>query len=48
MNTEKLTNILTKVASNKIAIEDAVRLFENFTFEDIGFANIDHHRSIRK
>ncbi|MBW1650598.1 MAG: nickel pincer cofactor biosynthesis protein LarB [Deltaproteobacteria bacterium] len=48
MNIEKLTNILTKVAANKISIKDAVNLFENFTFEDIGFANIDHHRSIRK
>ncbi len=48
MNTEKLTDILTKVEANKISIKDALDLFENFTFEDIGFANIDHHRSIRK
>ncbi|MBW1616678.1 MAG: nickel pincer cofactor biosynthesis protein LarB [Deltaproteobacteria bacterium] len=48
MNTEKLTDILTKVAANKISIKDAAKLFENFTFEDIEFANIDHHRSIRK
>ena len=48
MNPETLTNILSRVASGDLDIETAKAQFKHLSFEDIGFAHIDHHRSLRK
>ncbi len=45
---EELAKLLENVRSGDIPVNKAVRLFKNFQFEDIGFAKIDHHRSLRK
>ena len=45
---EELAKLLENVRSGDIPVDKAVRLFKNFQFEDIGFAKIDHHRSLRK
>ena len=48
MNTEALTQILTQVAQGDLSIDAAREKFTNLSFEDIDYAQIDHHRSLRK
>ena len=44
----KIKTILNNLASNSISIEKAEKLLGNLYYEDIDYAHIDHHRSIRK
>ena len=48
MNIEALYQILQSVAAGKISVDDAARTLTHLPFEDIGYAHIDHHRSLRK
>ena len=48
MNKDTLNQILTQVAQGNLAVSDAEKQFTNLTFEDIDYAHIDHHRSLRK
>ncbi|MCG8635624.1 MAG: nickel pincer cofactor biosynthesis protein LarB, partial [Desulfobacterales bacterium] len=48
MNQETLTRILSRVASGDLDVNAAKDKFKHLSFEDIGFAHIDHHRSLRK
>ena len=48
MNIDKLKNLLKQVKSEHISIEEAMAQLKSLPFEDMGFAKIDHHRSIRK
>jgi NCAIR mutase (PurE)-related protein len=48
MNQETLTKLLSQVAQGSMSVADARTQFQDFSFEDIDFANIDHHRSLRK
>jgi len=43
-----LNQTLANVASGKMSIEDAARKLKHLSFEDIDYAHIDHHRSLRK
>jgi len=47
MDKKHLQRILDGVASGEVSIEEAMRLLANLPFEDLGFANIDHHRPLR-
>ena len=47
MNTEQLQELLGRVKDGKITIDEAVGKLRHLPFEDLGFANIDHHRQIR-
>jgi pyridinium-3,5-biscarboxylic acid mononucleotide synthase len=47
MNTENLKELLDKVKAGKVSIDQAVEELRHLPFEDLGFANIDHHRNIR-
>ncbi len=42
-----LKNILNKVKNNEMSIEEASLLLRNNSYEDMGFAKLDHHRKIR-
>lgn len=42
-----LKKILEDVKNNNLEIEEALIKLKNLPYEDIGYANIDHHRSIR-
>ena len=44
----KIKTILENLACKSISIDKAEKLLGNLYFEDIDYANIDHHRSIRK
>ncbi len=48
MNEKDLEKILKKVQKGGLSIDEAVESLRTLPFEDIGFANIDHHRAIRK
>ncbi len=48
MNKEKLDHILQSVADGSTPVETASEALKRLAFEDVGYAHIDHHRSIRK
>lgn len=48
MDTTALKDLLNNVKSGKIDIDEALRKLKKLPFEDIGFATIDHHRSLRR
>ena len=48
MNLESLHQLLRSVAGGKTSVEDAGKKLKHISFEDIDFAHIDHHRSLRK
>ncbi|OGP54622.1 MAG: 1-(5-phosphoribosyl)-5-amino-4-imidazole-carboxylate carboxylase [Deltaproteobacteria bacterium RBG_13_52_11b] len=48
MNIRKLESLLKGVKSGKISIGEAFAHLRSLPFEDLGYARIDHHRSIRK
>jgi NCAIR mutase (PurE)-related protein len=48
MNQETLTKLLSQVAQGSLSVADASSQVKNLSFEDIDFAQIDHHRSLRK
>ena len=48
MYKENLKAILADIKEDKLSIEEAMRKLENLPFENLGFANIDHHRALRR
>jgi NCAIR mutase (PurE)-related protein len=48
MDQERLNQLLHAVANGKTSIEEASDLIKKLPYEDIDFAHIDHHRSLRK
>ncbi len=48
MDKESLLKILANVAAGKTSVKDAAKTLKNLSFEDIDYAHIDHHRSLRK
>jgi NCAIR mutase (PurE)-related protein len=47
MNVEQLEKILMDVKNGDLTIEEAVQRLRHWPFEDVGFAKIDHHRTLR-
>lgn len=43
-----LYELLQAVASGKTSVDNAARILTHLDMEDIGYAHIDHHRSLRK
>jgi pyridinium-3,5-biscarboxylic acid mononucleotide synthase len=48
MQRSKLKELLESLQDNRITVEDTLRRLENLPFEDLGFANLDHHRALRR
>ena len=48
MNQQKLLEILEAVRNGKLAPQEAVERLKHLPFEDLGFAKIDHHRTLRQ
>jgi NCAIR mutase (PurE)-related protein len=48
MNAEELLKILLAVESKKLAPGAALERLKHFSFEDIDFAKVDHHRFLRQ
>ena len=48
MDKDTLKRLLTDLSGGSISVDDALQRLKNLPFEDIGFAQIDHHRSLRR
>jgi pyridinium-3,5-biscarboxylic acid mononucleotide synthase len=48
MDQERLNHLLHAVAKGKTSIQEASDLIKKLPYENIDFAHIDHHRSLRK
>lgn len=48
MNQDKLSEVLSCVAKGSLSVKDAQTKLTHISFENIDFAQIDHHRSLRK
>lgn len=48
MNPENIRQLLGKVKKGELSIDKALERLKTLPFEDIGFATLDHHRSLRK
>jgi len=45
---ESITKMLRQVRSGKLSVEQALEGLRNLPYEDLGYAKIDHHRSLRQ
>ena len=48
MNIRRIESLLSSVKSGKTSIDEAMLQLKSLPFEDLGFARVDHHRSLRK
>jgi NCAIR mutase (PurE)-related protein len=48
MNNDDLNELLQYVAEGRLSVKDAAEKLRHIAYEDIEFAHIDHHRSLRK
>lgn len=48
MEINRIHKILKDVKTGKVSIEKALGIFKHLPYEDLSFAKIDHHRSIRQ
>ena len=48
MNADQLRQLLEKVKSGNINVEEALNELKFMPYEDIGFAKLDHHRALRR
>ena len=47
MEKEKIIGLLAKVRRKEVSVEEAVERLRHLPYEDLGFARVDHHRTIR-
>lgn len=48
MNPERLEQLLGDVKEGSVTVNEAIEELRSLPFEDLGFASLDHHRSIRQ
>lgn len=48
MTAEQITKMLQQVRQGKLRVEAAVERLRDLPYEDLGYAKIDHHRSLRQ
>ena len=48
MSPEELERLLRRVHRGRVTVAGAIRRLRTMPFEDLGFASLDHHRSIRQ
>jgi NCAIR mutase (PurE)-related protein len=48
MDADSLTKLLEEVRKGRITVERALRRLRHLPFEDLGFAKVDHHRTLRQ
>ena len=48
MDPERLHDLLHQVREGSLGLEDAARTLRRLPFEDLGFAQVDHHRALRQ
>jgi NCAIR mutase (PurE)-related protein len=48
MTAEEIRTMLRRVRGGRLSLEDALDRLRNLPYEDLGYAKIDHHRSLRQ
>lgn len=48
MDTEDILQLLTDVQRRKVSVSQAVARLRHLPFENLGFARVDHHRTLRQ
>ncbi len=48
MDRSRIRRILRKVSRGETGVDEALGLLESLPFEELGFAKVDHHRTLRK
>jgi NCAIR mutase (PurE)-related protein len=48
MNQQKLERLLGRVRAGSLSVSSALEQLRSLPYEDLGFASLDHHRSIRQ
>src|SRR5215470_19688842 len=48
MNSQEILKILQALEAGRLATPDAMERLKHLPFEDLGFAKVDHHRSLRQ
>jgi len=48
MNMDTLIELLQRVSNGEVKVDKAAQRLKHLAYEDIDFAHIDHHRSLRK
>src|SRR5574341_195083 len=48
MNPQRILNLLEQVKEGKFSPKQALEGLKKLPFENLGFANVDHHRHLRK
>jgi len=48
LHKDRAKQLLMDVREGRVPVEDALAALEDLPFEDVGFACIDHHRSLRR
>jgi len=43
-----LKDVLLKFQQGRIDLDEALKLLEDYPYQDLNFAKIDHHRELRK
>ena len=47
MTADRLREVLDRVRTGELSVDSAVERMRHLPFEDLGFANVDHHRALR-
>jgi NCAIR mutase (PurE)-related protein len=47
VNAESISKLFEQVRRGKLTPDEAVERLRHLPFEDLGFAKVDHHRSLR-
>ena len=47
MNAESIRKLFAEVKRGKVSPDEAVERLRHLPFEDLGFAKVDHHRTLR-
>ena len=47
MNSDAIKKLFDQVKRGKLSPDEAVQRLKHLPFEDLGFANVDHHRTLR-
>jgi NCAIR mutase (PurE)-related protein len=47
MDPERLRDLLARVSTGSLTTEEALQQLKSLPFEDLGFAKVDHHRTLR-
>ena len=48
MTTDKIAKLLRQVRQGRVGVDEAIDRLRSMPYEDLGYAKIDHHRSLRQ